>query len=112
MREIEGARRRGLRALLVVSVVALGGVAQAAPVNTPAAVPRNLHVYNTAGATYVDHVPADCSGYRYYIDPNHVKYDTIVAILLAAQASGTSVVLRFEGCTPENQGKVKGVYWQ
>ena len=78
--------------------------------HTPEEVPRNIHVIDTVGNTYVDLVADTCSGSRYYISPGHSKYDTIISILLAAQVSGNEVVLRYDGCNGQNQGKVVGVY--
>lgn len=87
------------------------GALKAAPINTVSAVPRNLHVYNTAGSTYVDHVKDSCSSHRYYISPSHVKYDAIVSILLSAQIAKKKVQLRYDGCVNNDaQGNVVGVY--
>lgn len=84
----------------------------ATPVVTSAAVPSNLHFYNTAGNTYVDLLPHGCSGSRYFLDPAHVKYDTIVSILIAAQLANKKVVLRYDGCNSIPQGRIIGVYLQ
>jgi hypothetical protein len=75
-------------------------------------VPKNLHVYSTSGGTYVDLVAAGCSGERYYLSPNHVKYDAIFAILLAAQTSGKKVQVRVDKCINGSnpQGIIIGVY--
>lgn len=76
------------------------------------AVPKNLHVYNDDGQTYVDHVQGECQQVRYRLDPNHKKYDAIVSILLAAQMANKKVILRYDhnsGCT---QGRIVGVYIQ
>ena len=78
---------------------------------TPAAVPKNLHVYDQNGNTYVNHVVQHCTSKAYYIDPNHKAYDQLVAILLSAQIAQKKVVLRYDGCTNRGtQGKVIGVY--
>lgn len=80
-----------------------------AATTTPAEVPTNLHVYS--GSTiYVDLVAHDCSGRRYYIKNDHVRYDSIVSILLAAQLSQRKVQLRISGCNAKNQGEIIGVY--
>ena len=78
---------------------------------TNAMVPENLHVYNTAGAIYVDmHVDA-CTGKRYYLSSNNKNYESIYSMLLAAQISQRKVVLRYDGCTNRgSQGKIVGVY--
>lgn len=78
---------------------------------TPAAVPKNLHVYSTTGSTYVDHVSQGCSRSRYYLSPNHVKYDAIFSILLAAQLSERKVKLFFSDCVNGSnpQGNIVGV---
>ncbi len=79
---------------------------------TPEAVPSNLHIYSGGGAAYVDMVAAGCSGSRYYLSPDHVKYDSIFSILLAAQLSKREVVLRFDGCVNGSnaRGNIVGVY--
>ena len=77
---------------------------------TPAAIPENLHVYNENGNTYVDHVVQHCTSERYYIDPDHRAYNQIVAILLSAQVAQKQVVLRYDGCHSNGQGKLIGVY--
>lgn len=78
---------------------------------TVSAIPTNLHVYNSAGDTYVDHVAKGCvsSLNRYRIPVNHPKYDTIVSILLAAQMAQKEVILKFNGCEG-NIGMITGVY--
>ena len=105
-----------MKKLLFIVVTAfltmLGSNTQAAAENTPAAVPKNLHVWNTAGDTYVDLVSSGCSYSRYRLSPSHAKYDTIVSILMAAQISGHKVVIRFDGCNSVNQGTIVGVYLQ
>ncbi len=78
--------------------------------HTPEEIPQNIHIVDFAGNTYVDLVPSTCSGSRYYISPGHTKYDTIVSILLAAQISGKKIVLRYDGCNGQNQGKIIGVF--
>jgi hypothetical protein len=100
-----------MKIVLLTAVMLAAPVANASPKTTPAAVPKNLHVYNQNGNTYVDHLPADCSSKRYYLSPNHKAYDQIVAILLSAQIAHKKVVLRYDGCTNRGtQGKVIGVY--
>ncbi len=98
--------------IVALTVMLTSTTLMAAPKNTTAEAPRNLHVYDSSGATYVDHVADQCSSSRYYLNPNHVQYKTIVSILLAAQLSGRSVVLRYDGCTSQNQGKIIGVFFK
>ena len=95
---------------IVLLLISSMSAAMALPVNTTQAVPKNLHVYNTAGNTYVDLVPHGCSGTRYILNPIHSKYDAIVSILLSAQIAGKNVVLRYEGCNSNLQGQIVGVY--
>jgi len=78
--------------------------------NTPKHEPENLHIYNESGHTYVDLVAHGCSGLRYWLTPEHLKYDAIFSILLAAQLSNREVVLRVDGCNGVAQGKIVGVY--
>lgn len=82
----------------------------AAGTNTPAEVPRNFHIYSESGSTYVDLIASGCSGYRYYLPSNHVKYNTIVSVILAAQMSNRNVQIKFDGCNSNNQGRITGVY--
>ncbi len=97
--------------LVWVVLTSISVAASAALTNTPeSAVPRNLHVYNDDGHTYVDHVSGECSTVRYRLEPSHKKYDAILSILLAAQTSKKRVTLRYDysvGCT---QGRIVGVY--
>jgi hypothetical protein len=85
-------------------------VATADPIVIPAAVPKNLHVYNAAGNTYVDTIAYDCSQVRYHLNPGHAKYDAIYSMLLAAQISGKKVQLRIDGCNTIAQGNIIGIY--
>lgn len=73
-------------------------------------IPNNFHIYNFDGNTYVDHLASGCSGKRYYLPTNHERYETIVAVLLAAQMGQRKVKLRFDGCNSNSQGKLVGVY--
>ncbi|MQP57741.1 hypothetical protein FZF11_19930 [Vibrio parahaemolyticus] len=78
---------------------------------TSSMVPKNLHIYDVQGSTFVDLPAHGCSGARYYLDPNHPKYDAILSILLSAQLAGEKVVVRFDGCINNNtQGRIVGVY--
>ena len=97
--------------VLVLSVFFVGISAFADIYHTPYAVPSNLHVYDNHGNTFVDLIGHECSAYRYYIAPDHPKYDTIISILLAAQISQKPVSLRFDGCNSGAQGMVIGVYF-
>lgn len=78
--------------------------------NTNESVPYNFHVYSLDGNTYVDHLATGCSGKRYYLPTSHERYETIVAVLLAAQMGQRDVQLRFDGCNSNSQGKIIGVY--
>ncbi|GAB6262855.1 hypothetical protein [Photobacterium sp. 53610] len=82
----------------------------AEPTSTPAAVPKNLHVYDLHGNTYIDLLAHGCSNIRYYLSPTHPKYDAIVSILLTAQTANKPVIIRYEGCNPQSQGNIVGVY--
>ncbi len=82
----------------------------ATPVVTDSVVPQNLHVYSGNGDLYVDLVAAGCSSTRYVLANNHIKYDTIVSILLAAQLSGKPVKARFDGCNSLNQGNLIRIF--
>ncbi|MES1192624.1 MAG: hypothetical protein ABUS47_16305 [Steroidobacter sp.] len=96
--------------ITLILLLAISNVALATATNTPAAVPANLHVYDSAGNSYVDLVASGCSGARYYIDPNFAAYKTIMSILLTAEVTQRQVVIRFDGCNSNNQGFVVGVY--
>jgi hypothetical protein len=92
---------------LIVFLISASSVAQEV---TTEAVPKNLHIYSTSGTFYFDHVAVGCSGYRYNLAPSHPSFDTIVSLLLAAQMAEKKVVVRFDGCHSNGQGKVVGVY--
>ncbi|MBW3533000.1 hypothetical protein [Shewanella sp. NKUCC06_TVS] len=79
---------------------------------TPAVVPKNLHIYNVQGSTYVDIVAHDCSGSRYHLNPNHPKYDAIFSMLLSAQLAERKVMVKFDDCINGSnpQGEIIGVY--
>ena len=79
--------------------------------NTEPSVPSKLHIYNTNGDTYVDHLLDACGSRRYHLSPNHNKYDAIFSVLLAAQVSKKNVIIRYDGCFNNNQqGEIIGVY--
>ena len=100
-----------LKILLASFLLQFGTNAFAVPDVTTAAVPKNLHVYDSTGKTYVDHVQGVCTTVRYHISPSHVKYDAIVSILLSAQMSNKKVVIRYNGCVNSgSQGELIGVY--
>lgn len=80
------------------------------PLKTDGAIPANLHIYNEAGNTYVDHLAGYCSSRRFILNPNHLKYDELFSLLLAAQMAKKEVRLRFDGCNSIGQGKIVGVY--
>lgn len=98
------------KSLLLALLLAFSNMSLAAPLNTPAVIPRNLHVYDSAGDSYVDLASYDCSAYRYYINPNIPAYKTIMSILLTAEVTQRPVVIKFDGCNSSNQGIVVGVY--
>ena len=78
---------------------------------TEPSVPESLHIYDTAGNTYVDHLLGDCTSRRYHLSPNHIKYDAIFSVLLAAQTAQKQVRIRYDGCTNSgSQGNIIGVY--
>lgn len=77
---------------------------------TPETIPKNLHIYSAGGSTFVDAVPHECSGSRYIIKNDHIRYKEIFSMLMAAQISKTKVQLRFEECTDRGRGEVIGVY--
>lgn len=98
---------------LLLFIAAFGFASKSMAIDyTPAAVPKNLHVYTFSGSSYVDLVAHGCSGYRYYLSPDHKKYDTIVGILMAAQIANRKVVVRFSDCINGSnpQGEIVGVY--
>ena len=79
--------------------------------NTEPSVPSELHIYNTNGDTYVDHLLDACGSRRYHLSPNHNKYDAIFSVLLAAQVSDMPIIIRYDGCVNNNQqGEIIGVY--
>lgn len=97
---------------LVVAPIGLLVPLQASAVNNPVGygnmeisqVPKNLNVYDEYGRTYVDFETAEdgmtsqnqCDNTkRYYLAPDHPKYDAIYATLLAAELQGNRVVVRF-----------------
>ena len=89
---------------LFLFFVCVSGAVFAAPVVTPAAIPQNLHVYDSAGNTYVDLTPHDRSGVRYFLPPTHAGYEAIYSMLLAAQISKKKVILRINGCNTIHRG--------
>jgi len=96
--------------LTILFFMFLGNTVLAVPLVTTAAVPKNLHVYDIGGNTYVDLVPHGCAQTRYYLAPDHVKYDAIVSLLMAAQIANKEVLLRYDGCDSNSMGKIVGVY--
>lgn len=99
-----------MRRMLFALGLLIATPSHAAPELTPKAVPYDLHVYNETGNTFVRLLPSGCSGKTYYIPFDHSKYDTIMAMLLAAQLSGREVQGRFDGCNSNGQGRIVGVY--
>lgn len=81
-----------------------------APELTNVVVPYDLHVYNSAGNTFVRLAAAGCSSKTYYLPTDHAQYDIIMSILIAAQISETKVQGRFDGCNANGQGKLIGIY--
>lgn len=101
-----------MKKLIFLMLFVMCGFANADPVNTPAAVPQMLHVYDTAGHAYVDMPPHDCAGGRYHLHPSHAKYDAVFSVLLSAQVANKKVVVRFDGCSSHTSphGEIVGVY--
>ncbi|WP_104026172.1 hypothetical protein [Vibrio jasicida] len=93
--------------LLLISAKALADIEVVSKV-----VPRNLHVYDFTGNTFVDLKAQGCSGSRYHLSPNHPKYDAIFSVLLAAQLAEKTVSVRYDGCVNGSnaQGSIIGVY--
>ena len=104
--------KRLMKKLLLALLMSLCfiSVSQAQSMLTPAAVPKNLHVYNKAGNTYVDTIATECSGVRYILEPTHAKYNAVFSLLLAAQMGGKKVSLKFSECNNIPQGIIEGVY--
>ena len=108
------------RPISILIFLTMTSFAYAAPKNTKPDIPRNLHVYNAAGHTYVDlnddrlNENEGCSGWRYHLAPSHAAYDTIVAILLAAQTPQKTVTIKYDGCSTHTvpQGEIIGVYYE
>ena len=99
------------RIFVVSALLFFTNAAYSAIATTPPAVPSKLHVFNSLGDTYVDHVVDGCGSKRYYLSPDHKKYDAIVSILLSAQVSKKDVQLIYDGCrNNNNQGIIVGVY--
>ena len=98
--------KKALSTLIAISTIS---TALAVELTQPS-VPKNLHVYNQAGNTYVDMTASGCSNYRYSLDPNHKKYDAIYSGLLAAQMADKKIVIRFDGCNGSGQGNIIGFY--
>ena len=95
--------------LIIIFLTPYSGFAQNR--NTEPGIPDSLHIYNTAGDTYVDHVMDTCLSRRYHLSPNHVKYDAIFSVLLTAQTTQKKVQLKYNGCVNNNQqGEIIGVY--
>ena len=59
-------------------------------------VPKNLHIYNEGGYTYVVLQAQGCSGFTYVLSPEHKKYDAIFSILLAAQMANKKVLVTLD----------------
>ena len=99
-----------IKNILLIATFFLVATSHAAVEITPAEVPNNLQIYNEGGNAYVDMTAYACSDGRYQIPASHLKYEAIFSLILAAQISGTSIRLRFDGCNANNQGIVVGVY--
>lgn len=80
--------------------------------NTPPEIPKDFHVYDTSGNTYVRLIASGCSGITYHLGGNHPKYDTIVSVLLTAQTAQREVQLRFDGCNGQGQGEIVGIFYK
>ena len=99
-----------IKNILLIATFFLTTSSFAAVEITPEAVPENLHIYSESGRTFVRLVAHGCSGTTYNIPEDHVQYDAIFSLILSAQISGKPIRLRFDGCNPNNQGIVVGVY--
>ncbi|AUV86419.1 hypothetical protein [Vibrio campbellii] len=97
---------------LILSLAFISFSATSAPEYVSKVVPRNLHVWDNSGSTFVDLKANGCSGSRYYLSPNHPKYDAIFSVLLAAQLASKTVTIRFDGCINGSnpQGEIIGVF--
>lgn len=85
------------------------------PGTTAPAVPKNLHIVNSQGNTYVQLPVTGCSTSVYFLNPSHNKYDAIFSVLLTAQTSGKKVSVRFDKCvngTSNPFGNIVGVYFK
>ena len=103
-------KKVSLKLLVAVVLLVMGKSTFAATFGTPEAVPKNLHIYNFSGSTFVDLVSHDCSGARYYLPQDHAQYDKLFSMLMAAQLANAKVTLRVDGCNSSNQGRIIGVY--
>lgn len=99
-----------LNVLVTVALLIMENSALAATFGTPEAVPKNLHIYNFSGSTFVDLVSHECSGARYYLPQDHAQYDKLFSMLMAAQIANEKITLRVDGCNSNNQGRIIGVY--
>ena len=99
-----------LRITLLFITLLLSQFTYAAPEITPEAIPQNLHIYSESGSAFVTVTGHGCSGSQYIIPNNHVRYEAIFSLILAAQVSGKPIRLRFDGCSANNQGIVVGAY--
>jgi hypothetical protein len=95
--------------IITLLLLFVSGSAFATPEVLDPYVPKNLHVYDAHGNTYVDFISTSCPSPRYWLDPGHTKYNAIYSMLLAAQMAGKKVSIRFDGCLG-SQGKIIGVY--
>ena len=99
-----------IKNILLIATFFLTTSSFAAAEITPEAVPQNLHIYSESGSAFVTLVAHECSGTKYIISNDHVRYEAIFSLILAAQISGKPIKLRFDGCNANNQGIVVGAY--
>ena len=107
-----GKNKNMQKPLLFLSLAFISFNATSAIEHVAMVVPKNLHVYDFSGNTFVDLKAHGCSGFRYHLSPNHPKYDAIFSVLLAAQLAKKTVSVRFDGCVNGSnaQGEIIGVY--
>ncbi len=76
-------------------------------------VPRSLYIYDINGGTFIDLKPSGCNHTsKYYLSPNHPKYDAIFSLLLSAQLANKPVTVKFDGCingTDNPRGNIVGI---
>ena len=99
-----------MKNLFLIATLLLSGLTYANPEFTPESVPKNLHIYSETGNAFVRLTAHGCAWGTYIIDNDHIEFDAIFSLILAAQISQKPIKLRFDGCNANNQGIVVGVY--